>query len=172
MLNSKSIRLILGVLVTLLVTTQVTRAQDEKLKAIFIYNFTRYVEWPQKNGTFVIIILGKSSVVSELQDIATKKKVGNVDIEIKTVASPEEITEGHIVFVTAMKTNELPLIVPKSKEQHMLIISEKANSCKGGSGINFVNNEGKLSFELCKTNIAACGLSVSSNLFALGKVVE
>lgn len=172
MLRMKCIRPILMALVTLLVTTQVTRAQDEKLKAIFIYNFTRYIEWPQKNSTFVIIILGKSTLAAELQGIAGKKKVGNADIEIKTVTSPEEIAEANIIYITNMKSSALPALLPKSKAKNMLIITERPNSCKDGSSINFVNDGGKLIFELCKNNIAACGLSVSSSLFTLGKVIE
>ena len=153
------------------ITTEL-KSQDEKLKAIFVYNFTRYIDWPQKPGNFVIVVLGRSPIYTEIEDIASKKKVGSVAIEVKSANSPEEITDGHIIYISSSKTNSLPLIVAKSQEMHMLVITEKEGACKNGSGINFVNKDGKLSFEIAKTNLASCGLVVSSSLLGLGTVIK
>lgn len=147
-------------------------AQEEKLKSIFVYNFTRYLDWPQKPGNFLILILGKTPLAAELSDIALKKKVGNSQIEIRTINSVHEIEDCHILYVTASKTDNLPLIVPLSKNKNFLVITEKDGSCKEGSGINFINKDGKLTFEISKTNVESCGLTVLSSLFSLGKVVN
>jgi len=58
-------------------------AQDEKFKAIFIYNFTKYVNWPQIEGSFIISILGNSAITGEIESIAAKKTVGISAIEIR-----------------------------------------------------------------------------------------
>lgn len=58
------------------------------MKAVFLYNFTRYFEWPEnkKLNNFVIYVVGKNeSLMSELKNLAAKKKVGNQEIEIKTL---------------------------------------------------------------------------------------
>jgi hypothetical protein len=147
-------------------------AQDEKLKAIFVYNYTRYINWPQKQGDFVIYVLGRSPIITEFQDLATKKKVGNSNIVVKTVNSPEEIAEGQIVYIASAKTNTLPILVPKSQDYNMLIITEKDGACKTGAGINFINKDGKLTFEISRANITRCGLTVSASLFSLGTEVK
>jgi hypothetical protein len=147
-------------------------AQDEKLKAIFVYNYTRYINWPQKQGDFVIYVLGRSPIIAEFQDLATKKKVGNSNIVVKTVISPEEIAEGQIVYIASAKTNALPILVPKSQDYNMLIITEKEDACKSGAGINFINKDGKLTFEISRANITRCGLTVSTSLFSLGTEVK
>jgi hypothetical protein len=152
--------------------TQHSHAQDQKLKAIFVYNYTRYIGWPQKQGDFVIYVVGKSPIISEFQDLATKKKVGNSNIVVKTVSTPEEITEGQIVYIASAKTDALPLIVPKAREQNMLVITEKEGACKTGAGINFINKDGKITFEICRAHITECGLSVSTSLFSLGAEVK
>jgi hypothetical protein len=148
------------------------KAQDEQLKAIFVYNFTRYVSWPQKEGNFIIVVLGKSPIYNELVNIATKKKVGTLDIEVKTINTPEEITNCHMVYVPYSKTGLLPDLLPRARNNHIFIISEKEGSCKSGAGINFTNKDGKLSFEISKTNLDNCGLTVSQGLMKLGVVVE
>ena len=44
------------------------KAQDEKFKALFMYNFTKYIEWPQskQTGDFVIGVVGGSPIIDEL----------------------------------------------------------------------------------------------------------
>jgi hypothetical protein len=69
--KSKLLMIALGFVIVPLVTLN---AQDEKLKAVFVYNFTRYLDWPQKSGNFVILVLGRSPIYAELADIALKKR--------------------------------------------------------------------------------------------------
>ena len=161
--------LLLGMLISLAFNVQ---AQDEKVKAIFVYNFTRYLGWPEKPGNFVILVLGKSPVLNELSDIALKKRVGNTPIEVRSISSCQEIGDCHIVYVTTLKTDQLPAILSLSKNKKVLIITEKQDACKNGSGINFINREGKLGFEISKTNLEDSGLTVSSSLLALGTVIS
>ena len=158
-------------LISLIVFAANADSQDEKLKAIFIYNFTKYVNWPAKGGNFIITVLGSSEITNELKGIAAKKQVGNSAIEIKSTASPADIAQCHILYITAAKTNTLPQLLNYIKNNKILVITEKPNSCQSGSGINFVTKEGKLAFEISKGNIENCGLNVSSELLTMGTVV-
>jgi hypothetical protein len=146
--------------------------QDEKMKAIFVYNFTRYIGWPEKPGNFIILILGKSPISAELTDVALKKKVGNSTIEVRNINSFQEVSDCHIVYVTSSKTDQLASILSLSGKKNILIITEKDGACKNGAGINFVNLNGKLTFEISKTNMVKSGLTVSSVLYGLGTVIS
>jgi hypothetical protein len=120
----------------------------------------------------VITIVGKSVIAAEIASIASKRTVGSSLIEVKIVNSPEEITESNIIYVPAPKTGVLSTIKQKSIDDHCLIITEKPDACKNGSGINFVNNDGKLGFEISKDNIESCGLAISTDLLKLGTIVK
>ena len=148
------------------------KSQDEKLKAIFVYNFTKYVNWPTRSGNFVITVLGKSPISTEILSIASKKTVGNSPIEVKVVNTPEEVTESNIVYIPASKTVALEVIKKKSADHHYLIITEKPDACRSGSCINFISKDGKLSFEISKVNMESNGLGVSTDLLKLGTVVN
>lgn len=147
---------------------QPAEAQDEKFKAIFIYNFTKYINWPVYQGNFVISILGNGSIFNEIEEIATKKKVGASTIFIQKINSITEISTCHILYIASAKADFLAEALLLAKSRNILLITEKKDACKNGSGINFINREGKLSFEISKPNIEACGLSVSSDLLKLG----
>ena len=66
--------------------------QSEKFKALFIYNFTNYIDWPGGSGnTFVITVYGDSPIVGELENISKIKKVGVASIEVRKVNTTAEI---------------------------------------------------------------------------------
>lgn len=150
-----------------------TNAQNEKFKALFIYNFTKYIEWPtgQRQGDFIIGVLGNSPLTKELETIAGKQKVGLQNIVVKTFASVDEIISCHILFIPSGKSTQMTLILSKLSDKSTLIITDKEGLALQGSGINFVSDGDKLKYEVNRTNIEKKGLTVSNALLALGIAV-
>jgi hypothetical protein len=144
------------------------KAQEEKFKAIFIYNFTKYVSWPAKSGNFVISVLGSNDIIFEIESIAAKRLVGNSKIEVNQVSSPADINNCNIIFISQDKSDMLQQVAQKARDQNILVITEKRNACSLGANINFVINNGKISFEISKSNIEKNGLKVSGDLLQLG----
>jgi len=141
---------------------------DPKYESLFIYNFTKYFEWPSSaSGDFVINILGEGDVVKELQKMASIKKIGDRSIKIVTCNDLSEIKSCHILFVTYKKSSDINDVLVKIKEYETLVITEKPGLGKLGAGVNFVNRGGKLKFELNKTACTSKGIKVSRKLEAL-----
>ena len=119
-------------------------AQDvnSKIKAIFIYNFTKYIEWPenQKQGDFVIGVLGNSNpnLIKELDKMATLSKIGSRGFVVKIYNSVEEITKCQLLFITAEKSNLITAAVQKVAKNNTLVIGENTGQIKKGAVINFV----------------------------------
>jgi len=146
--------------------------QNEKFKALFIYNFTKYIEWPSTGGqTFVIMVLGDSPIVNELSTISQVKKVGTHSISVKKVNSISEINDCHILYVASSKSRLVPDLVTKLQSKNILIITDEMIS-KAGFGINFVVKDGKQAFEVSKGNIENHNLKINSGLLALGIPVK
>lgn len=147
---------------------------NAKYKAMFVYNFTKYFEWPQsyKEGNFVIGVLGNSSLLSELNNMATNKKVGNQSFEIKTFANAGAISNCHMLIVAPDVATPLSEIISKIKKNSTLLITEKQGFAKQGAAINFVVQNNKPAFELNKANIEKQELKVSKDLLSLAIVVE
>lgn len=148
---------------------------NAKLKASFIYNFTKYIDWPEKykEGNFVIGVLGTSAFYNDLTALLSTKTVGNQKFEIKSFTSAESVAGiCHILFIPAENSAMLPDILKKMKGKSTLIVTEKSGLAKQGSAINFIVENNKQRFELNKTNIAKYNLKVSSTLFALAIQVE
>src|SRR3989304_9297660 len=95
------------------VTAAYVQTTIPKAQTLFIYNFSRLIEWPAsyRTGSFIIGILGSSEVAAELESYTKGKKVGAQVIEIMRYKTPEEITNCHILFVPFSKTKQEPEII-------------------------------------------------------------
>jgi hypothetical protein len=157
-------------LVTILIASKFSFSQDEKFKAVYLYNFTKYIEWsaPSKQGDFVIGVLGNSDIFEPLKVVAEKMKVGNQPIVVKRFNSPDEIGRCQLLFVPENKINQLSIILAKSIS-NILIVSDKKGMISQGSGICFYMDNTELKFEVSKPNIEKQGLKVNPALLVLGK---
>ncbi len=146
-----------------------------KVKASFIYNFTKYIDWPEKykEGNFVIGILGTSSFYNDLTSMLSTKTVGAQGFEIKSYSSVESISGiCHILFIPAEHSSLLPEVLKRMKGKSTLIITEKAGLAKQGAAINFVVQENKQKFELNQKTMEKYNLKVSTTLTALAISVD
>ncbi len=148
---------------------------NSKIKATFIYNFTKYIAWPDKykEGNFVIGVLGTTPFYNDLTALLSTKQVGAQKFEIKSYTSAESITGiCHILFIPIENSAMLPDVLKKMKGKSTLIVTEKSGLAKQGSAINFIVDNNKQRFELNKSNIEKYSLKVSTSLEALAIKVE
>lgn len=147
------------------------KAQNEKFKALFIYNFTKYIEWPGADPEFTIGIVGNSLIADELSIIAQKMKVGSKPIVIKKFSQASAVARCQMVYVPQQMSGSLKEMSQRLSGQAILIISDGQSSLSN-SGINFIEIEGKQKFEISKQYMSLHHLNVSSALYSLGKVVD
>jgi hypothetical protein len=73
---------------------------DYRFHSVFIYNFTKYIQWPaeHQSGDFIIGVLGSSAISAELEKMAANKTVGAQKIVVKKFKSITEAADCHILF--------------------------------------------------------------------------
>lgn len=171
----KKILLIL-ILPTLLLVSRAMIVPDQgeeanaKIKAIYIYNFTKYIEWPQdyKQGNFIVGILGNNTLlINELNKMASTKTVGVQKFEIKSIASASEAMDCHIVYIESDNSNQLPEVLGKVKNKSALIVTDKQGLVSKGAAISFVIVDNKQKIELNKGNIEKYKLKVADQLVSM-----
>ncbi|OFY94754.1 MAG: hypothetical protein A3K10_10200 [Bacteroidetes bacterium RIFCSPLOWO2_12_FULL_31_6] len=147
---------------------------NSKMKAIFIMNFTKLVEWPQayREGNFVVGVVGESPMFQELSKMAKTKKVANQTLEIKKFDSSVDISKCHILYVSQNSKDDISDVLKQVKTNSTLIITEQQGFVDKGAGINFIIKDNRQKFELNKKNVEKYKLKVSSNLEALAFSVK
>jgi hypothetical protein len=154
-------------------TFELTAQSQAKYQALYVYNFTRYIEWPS-NGSqeFTIGVLGKSNVFNELIGVTNGKLVGSRNIVIKKYTSANEIGACQILFVSGEASSLLSSFASTLQNKNTLIITERAGLINKGSGINFISDDGKQKFELSKSNLNRSGLKVNNQLLDMAVYVN
>lgn len=145
-----------------------------KIKATFLYNFTKYIEWPEeyKQGNFVIGVMGNSTLYNDLNTFFSTKTLGTQKYEIKLFTKPSEISRCHMIFIPNDYAGNVNEIISKVKGKSTLIVTDKAGMARQGAAINFISVDNKQKFELNKSNVEKYDLKVSSSLVNLAIVVE
>lgn len=146
-------------------------AQQEKYYAAFVYQFTRYVNWPNQSASFIIAVVGNTAATATLQEISKEKKVGSSPISLIEWNGPNDIGNCNVLFVPASQKSNLSTIINKVGSKPVLIVTESSGTIESGADICFQKNEGKIQFELNKTNLKKKGLAVSADLERLASKV-
>ena len=147
---------------------------NTKVKAVFLYNFTKYIEWPQsyKSGNFVIGVVADEGFAKEIDIFFSPKSIGSQRFEIKHFSKPSEISQSHMIFVSPNFTGNINEVINKIKGKSTLLIAEKAGMARQGAAINFTIIDNKQKFELNKANAEKYDLKVSSSLSNLAIKIE
>ena len=153
---------------------QKNQAKEYNLKAAFIYNFTKYIEWkePGDPNEFIIGVIGSSPINDPLAELVKTETVANKKITIKRFNKPADITFCHILFISQNSSVPLDDILTKTTGKGILIISEQDGYAELGTAINFVIVNHKLKFEANVKAINAAGLSASSQLLKLAIIIK
>ena len=159
-------KLIWLVLIGLFLGSSFVNAQEENTIALSVYNFTRYIDWPNEANAneFFIDVIGHKSVYEKLKEITAGRKVGNRPITVRFLNTINDMSTCQILFVGFWQSKDLTQISEKLANAHTLLISEKDGLIDKGSGINFVIRNTLIKFEVKKSNIIKYGLIVSDGL--------
>lgn len=142
----------------------ISKAQGQyKLYAGFIYHFSKYVQWPEQSGDLVVGVLGNSPINTELAAI-DGKMAGNRKVIIKNLKSMSDVGSCQIVFIPQSMSADIADLYSKTKGKNILIVSETDNGAKKGAIINFIQDGGKVRFELNMKAAADNGLKISADL--------
>jgi hypothetical protein len=153
------------------------RAQETDYKAysLFIYNFMKYVEWPEpmSTGEFTVAVVGDSPINKELQELAANKKLKGRPIVFKKYNTVEEARHSHLVFVPSGKSSMVKALREQAKGQPVLIVGEREGLARKGAAISFVTLEDDaLKFDINRTTLEQHNLKAASQLVSLGIPVK
>ena len=154
--------------------TEKVFSQDADYKAytLFLYNFMKYVEWPDAAGDFVIGVMGDSPIKQGITTLAETKKAKGRRIVLKMLAAPEDAASCSMVFIPSSKSAMLKTIITATKGKPILIVAEREGMAKKGAAISFVvEDDDALKFDINKSAIDSQSLKIANILVQLGMLV-
>ncbi len=159
---------------------QQARAQkytEYELKSAFIYNFTKFVEWPNEksheSNTFKIGIIRNNTMKIVLNEMMKGKKINGRTVEIIYIKNISKIPDCQILFIDKVDNSELIKILEKTKNQPCLTIGNHLDFfCQQGGIINFTPKYYSYRFEINNQQAEWVNLKISSKLLILSKIIS
>ena len=138
------------------------QVSTRKLEAIYMYNFTKYINWQHAGGAgHTIGVWEESEVASELE--ANLKNKGT--ITVKVIKTAAEAKECEIVYLPKTKSRQLNALMSAAGND-VLIVTEEDLAAEGAS-VSFVLDGSKLRFKINQGALDKAGLQASSSLLSL-----
>ena len=97
--------------------------------------------------------------------------VNGAEIIVKQFSSAEEVKDCHILYVSKSASSKLSEVISRTSDQPVLIVTDTPGMAKKGSVINFIEDDGKIKFELNQSYAESRGLKVSGSLTSLAILV-
>jgi YfiR/HmsC-like len=170
----------IGVCVLALAMTaaaQSPRAPEYQVKAAFLYNFAKFVEWPSRSFAgpstpFRICVLGHDPFGDALTSIVQGKSISSHPIVAMTLPSGAEIRPCHVLFLSHTDPEILKPALERMRGFPILTVGESADFVTLGGMINFVLEEDRVRFEINLGAAEQHHLKLSSKLLAVARVVN
>jgi hypothetical protein len=150
------------------------------IKAGFIYNFAKLVEWPttafaQPDSPIVIGILGDDPFGSTLDRIVADKKINGRGFAVKRLKWTRELKDlrdCNILFVSSSEREHLDSVVEAVKWLPVLTIGDTPGFARRGGIMNFTLEDNKIRFEVNVEAAKHADLTISSRLLTLARIVQ
>jgi hypothetical protein len=152
------------------------QAQERSVQEVYsmmVYNFTKYVQWPDHagGGEFVIGVVGNNDIYNTLNQWYGGKPRGSKTYVIKKFNTAADVTDCHVLYIDKSKSGEFENANNKVKGKGTLVITDKSGLGEKGSSINFKMVDNKLKFELNQKAIEASNLKVSGALSSMAILI-
>jgi hypothetical protein len=153
------------------------RPTDEYVvKAAFLYNFTKFVEWPASSfqsagDPIAICVLGQDPFGHSLQDIVASRAIEGRPLVVRHVSGVNQGAGCHVLFVGSAENKRSSPILAELKTPGILTIGESDASAADGVVINFKLDGGKVRFDINVEAAERQKLRISSRLLSLAHIV-
>jgi hypothetical protein len=146
---------------------------EDEVKAAFVYNFAKFVEWPtgKINESINLCILGESPLGFSALKAIDGRTAQDKPLVTKLLNKSDDLKGCHIVFVAASERNKVAQLLKIAHQQHALTVSDMDGFTQEGGAIELVKTEEKIRFEINLLAAKEAGLAISSRLLNLALAV-
>jgi YfiR/HmsC-like len=141
---------------------------EYQVKAAYLYNFGKFVEWPAKDTSsetsFNICVLGQDPFGSTFGSTIGGESIKGKSVLLKSIPRAQEAVGCHILFISSSEEPHLKEILAALDKTSVLTVSDMPHFTRRGGMIQFVMEANRVRFEVNLTSTERTGLTVSSQL--------
>lgn len=173
--KKQAVAMLCAVLTALGCSTAMAEQPNEyEVKAAFIHNIAKFVEWPAASpfsGSARLCLLGRDPFGGAL-GVLQGKQIGRLSWEIVPASSRTTLKECRVLFIAASESGNLDRILGSIGNNSVLTIGDSPGYAEQGVIVNFYLEENKVRFEINREAAARARLGISSQLLKLARIVR
>jgi hypothetical protein len=148
-------------------------ASEYEVKAAFLYNFAKFVEWPSAKAgdSFVVAVIGADPFGDVLERTVSGKAVQGRKLATRRVTRPEELDGADIVFVSSSEGARLPQVLKRLEGLPILTVGDMDNFVGRGGMVGFRVHDDNVRFDIDLDQVGKSGLKMSSQLLRIARRV-
>ena len=157
-------------------SAQASRFNERDVKAVFLFNFAQFVDWPaaaftDERAPLVIGVLGEDPFGTTLDEVVKGEVVKNRSLVVQRFRRVEDITTCHILFVGPSEVTRQTQTVAALRGRAILTVGETENFATGGGMIRFLTEQNRIRLRVNLGAVRAAGLTISSKLLRPADIV-
>lgn len=140
-------------------------AEDEyNSKALYMYNFCKYVQWPSsfQSDSYIICVAGDSPIMDKLVAFTKGKTVNNKKIVVRKY-DPKDKSLFHILFISDSQEGNFNSLRAAVQNNPTLVVTENP-ALSASSHISFTILGDKVKYIVNKAGAEKAGLKISQDL--------
>jgi hypothetical protein len=150
---------------------------EYQVKAAFLFNFTKFVEWPgtafaDPRSPIVLGVLGDDPFGGSLSLIVDGQLVRGRGITIRKYRFGDDVRRCHVLFVSASEQARIAQILSALQGTSVLTVSDIAGFAEGGGVVQFFMEEDRVRFVVNAEASSRANLRVSAKLLALAHIIN
>jgi len=151
-----------------------SKAEEYQVKAVFLYNFTQFIDWPEKafkspDEPFIIGIMGDDPFGNYIDRTVEGELIGTHPIKIKRCHDLRSALSCHILYINSFDREWLRTILNSVSEKNILTVSDDPSFNNLGGIIRFYTEDNKIRLQINLPRSKEAELSISSKLLSVAK---
>jgi hypothetical protein len=155
-------------LLSFTVRAQQPRATESEIKAAYLLNFAKFVQWPADGSPAAdplkFCVLGRDPFGPVLDSLVAGQQIGGKNIVIRRLSRAADAVGCHLLFIDASENPQLTADLSALGNMPVLTVSEIPDFVSHGGIIQFVLKDNRVRFEINLGNAERVGLSLSARL--------
>jgi hypothetical protein len=148
---------------------QTVPSKEYQVKAVFLFNFAQFVEWPRaafadEHAPLVIGVLGENPFGTFLDETVRGEKVRERPLDVQRYRRVDEIKTCHILFISRSETSRLDQILASLKNQSILIVGDSDDFAQRGGMVRLATVASKVRLIINVEAAQAANLTISSKV--------
>jgi hypothetical protein len=149
---------------------------ENQVQAVFLFNFSRFVEWPAQafaapNDPFVIGIVGSDPFGARLDEAVHNEQINGHPLTVRRYRSVSDVDNCQILFIDRSEIGHLGQILAALDHRSTLTVSQADGAAQRGVMIQFATENSRIRLRINVESARAAGLTISSKLLRPAEIV-